>query len=104
MAEAPFHNEESFERAIAALIDKTDAANRGDDLDRLANHVLTSTPEVSKLASLMFMIDEDFRPMVEQEVEAYRRWLKKKGKPSDDQSIYDALMAAYRRKRGIKES
>lgn len=104
MAEAPYHNEETFERAIAALIDKTDAANRGDDLDRLAKHVSSSPAQVSSLASLMFMIDEDFRPLLEQEVEAYRRWLKRKDRPHDDKTVYEAVIASYRQKRGIKES
>jgi len=100
MAQAPFHNRESFERAIVTLIDAADGKNRGDDLDRLVQHVLASPSEVSNLAAFVFMLDEEFRGPFQQEIEAYRRWLKKKELPSDDHAIFDGLAEIYRVKRG----
>lgn len=101
MTQAPFHNQESFERAIAALIDRADAQRRGEDLDRLVQHVMNSPGEVSDLASLLFMMDEDYRPLLTQAIDAYRRWLKTKGRDTDDDAITDALKRIYKEKRGL---
>lgn len=101
MAQAPFHNQESFERAIIALIDQVDAQNRGSDLDRVYQHLQNSPDEVSNLAKIIFMLDDDYRPLVTQAVDAYRRWLKTKGRDTDDQSIAAVILDTYRSKRGI---
>jgi hypothetical protein len=102
MTQAPFHNEDSFERAIIALIDSADEQERGQDLDRLYNHVMNSPDEVNNLASFVFMLDDDFRPRITQAVDAYRRWCKTKGRPCDDQTVARALVRIYRAKRGIE--
>lgn len=101
MTQAPFHNEDSFERAINSLIDAADEQHRGEDLDRLYQHVMNSPDEVNNLASFIFMLDDDYRPKITQAVDAYRRWCKTKGRPCDDQTIAQSLVRIYRAKRGI---
>lgn len=100
MTQAPFHTRETFERVIAGMIAEADSKNRGDDLDRVVQHVLASPAEVSNLAAIAFMLDEEFRGPFQHEIEAYRRWLKKKELPSDDHAIFDVLIEIYRAKRG----
>lgn len=99
MTQAPFHNQESFERAIAALIDRADEAHRGEDLDRVYQHVVNSPTEVSRLASAMYVLDEDYRALVVQAIDAYRRWLNMKGRPADDDAIFEVIRAIYEKKR-----
>ncbi len=101
MTQAPFHTQESFERAIAALIDKADTQSRGGDLDRIRDHVANGPAEVSPLARLLFVLDDDFRPLVEQQIDAYRRWLVRKERPADDADIMQIMMKVYLQKRGL---
>ncbi len=100
MAEAPFHNRANFLRAISNLIARADAQNRGDDLDRLVQHVIDGPQEVSGLARFLYLVDEDYRSVLEAEIDAYRRWLKKKDGSADDQEVLKALLEAYRTHRG----
>lgn len=101
MAQAAFHTQESFERALAALIDKADAQARGADLDRIRTHIEAGPAEVSPLARLLFVLDEDFRTLVEQHIESYRRWLTRKGQPAADADIFAVMLSVYQRKRGL---
>ena len=101
MSHAPYRNKESFERAIEALIDKADAQNRGADLDRMVDHLRHKPAEIGTLASLMFLLDDDFRPLGAHEVDAFRRWLGQKKQPSSDEDIASVVNAVYRRKRGL---
>jgi hypothetical protein len=101
MSQAPYRNRESFERALGALIDKADEQNRGADLDRVYEHVRNKPPEVGTLAGVMFVLDDDFRALVSNEVEAYRRWLGSKGQSSGDDDIASVMETVYRRKRGL---
>ena len=101
MTQAAFHNQESFERAIGVLIEQADAQNRGQDVDRVYKHFSNRPAGVSDLASLLFVIDEDFRPQVTQAVEAYRRFLKTKGRPAEDKDIAEAILRVYKAKRGL---
>ena len=98
---AAFHTRDSFERAIAALIDKADAQERGADLDRIQTHIEQGPAEVSTLARLLFVLDDDFRPLVEQHIESYRRWLARKGDPASDDDIFGVMFAVYCKKRGL---
>ena len=103
MSHAPYRNRESFERAVEALIDKADEQNRGADLDRVYQHVRNKPPEIGVLASVMFVLDDDFRALVSHEVEAFRRWLGQKGQPTEDDDIAAVLETVYRRKRGLDD-
>ncbi len=102
MTQAPFHNQESFERTVEQLMDRADEQKRGEDLDKLYRYVIDSPEEVSDLASFFFMLDEDFRALVQEAVNAYRRWLKAKGRPASDQDIAEVLLRIYRTKRNLK--
>ena len=99
MADAPFHTKNNFLRAVSNLIAKADSQNRGDDLDRLIEHVLDGPKEVSGLARFIYLMDDDFRGLLEGEIDGYRRWLKKKNLNSDDQEILKVLLEAYNQQR-----
>ena len=103
MTKAPYHNQESFERAVGGLVDKADAQNRGADLDRVYRYVVNRPAEVNKLATIMFTLDDDFRPLVTQAIDAHRRWLQQKGRPSGDDDIAATMLRVYQRKRGIAD-
>lgn len=99
MTQAPFHTQETFERAIGTLIDEADSRERGDDLDRLVQHALARPDGVSGLAAFLFLMDEGFRAPLQREIDAYRRWRRKKDLPAEDQDIFDVLAAVYKKKR-----
>ena len=99
-AQAPFHNRIQFERSIESLIEKVEKQNRGEDLDRLVGHIDSSPSDVSKLASLMMLIDDDFRPRLKADIDAYRRFEKQKGRDLGDDEIYEVLHDVYQRVRG----
>jgi len=101
MSHAPYRNKESFQRAIETLIDQADRQNRGEDLDRVYGHMRNKPQEVGSLASLMFLLDDDYRALVAYEVEAFRRWLSQKNQPTDDEDIAGVMDAVYRTKRGL---
>jgi len=95
MSQAPFHTRTQFEKAVERLIEQAVAQNRGDDLDRLVGHLQSSPPDVSRLASLLMMIDEDYRPQLKADVEAYRRFVKQKGRDATDEEIVQVLVGVY---------
>jgi hypothetical protein len=91
---------EGFEHAIEALIARADGLGRGADLDRVASRLGVKTPkEVSHLAALNFMLDQEFLLPLQEAVEAYRRWLEKKGEPTSDEQIMLVLRDVYTRVR-----
>ena len=98
----PLHTPESFARALVGLIEQVDGQERGADLDRVYKHVMGSPGEVSRLASLLFVLDEDYRRLLEDHVGAYRRWLAKKEQPAGDDDIFSVMIATYRTHRGIE--
>jgi predicted HTH transcriptional regulator len=101
MSHAPYRNLESFERAIENLIEKADSQNRGADLDRVYGHLRHKPAEMGTLATLMFLLDDDFRALIAHEVEAFRRWLVQKGQPTSDEDIARVLETVYRRRREL---
>jgi uncharacterized NAD(P)/FAD-binding protein YdhS len=92
---------EGFERALAALIERADSLGRGADLDRVAERLNgEKTPrEVSRLAALSFMLDQEFVLPLQEAVEAYKRWLEKKGEPAGDDEVFAVMRAVYVRAR-----
>lgn len=95
MTTTPYHNKESFARAMARLMARADSEGRGEDLDRVVTHLNRKPREVSALASLMMLLDEDYRLLVHDEIEAFRRWGKQKGQTLHDDEIFAVMMAIY---------
>jgi len=100
MSDAPFHNLEQFEKAIERLIEQADAQNRGADLDRLVSHLQRSPADVSRLASLLMMVDDDFRSPLKADVDAFRRFHRQKKREASDDEILKVMMKVYATKRG----
>ena len=100
MSQAPYHNQEQFERAVARLIEHADAQNRGGDLDRVVAHLQKAPEGVSRLGSLMALIDDDFRAELKQHIDAYRRFAQQKGKGAGDEELVDLMLKVYRGVRG----
>lgn len=98
-SEAPFQSRVQFERAIAKLIDDAKRQNRADDLDRLVKHLERTPEDVSKLASLLLMVDDDVRPNLKSSIDAYRRFSSQKGREANDEEILEVLRAVYDRER-----
>ena len=97
--ESPFQSRAQFERAVARLIDDAKRQNRADDLDRLVAHLERTPEDVSKLASLLLLVDDDVRPELKQSIDAYRRFVSQKGRPIDDETILAVLREVYERER-----
>ena len=74
-------------------VERTDAANRGRDLDRLVSHVREAPEQVSPLVSLLLLIDDDMRDEVECLVDTFRA----AAAPTlDDVAIVALMMVVYR--------
>ena len=101
MTQAPYHNRAQFERAVERLIGETDRQNRGQDLDRMVQHLQKSPGDVSRLASLLMMVDDDFRADIKAEVDAYRRFEEQKGRDGGDDAILVVMEQVYRRVRAL---
>lgn len=97
--ESPFQSRTQFEKAVARLIADAKAQNRADDLDRLVAHLERTPADVSKLASLLLLVDDDVRPELKQSIDAYRRFIHQKGRPIDDDAILAVLREVYERER-----
>lgn len=102
MSQASFHTFAQFEKAVERLVSDADAQNRGGDLDRLVEHLKKSPTGVSRLASLVMLVDEDFRGPLKAEVDAYRRFASQKGREVGDDEIVDAMLVVYERVRGAR--
>ena len=99
MTITPVPNRAQFERAIERLIQAADNQNRGGDLDRIVAH-LAKTPEgVSRLASFVLLLDEDFRGELSSAVESFRRFRESKGDPIDDDGVLAVMEGVYARVR-----
>lgn len=89
-------NLEGFKRAIGSLIDEAYAKGRGSDLERVVKHAESTSPEeVSRLAALMYLVDEEYLHPLREAVEAYRRWADKKDQPTDDDQILAVMREVY---------
>jgi hypothetical protein len=97
--ESPFQSRTQFEKAVTRLIADAKAQNRADDLDRLVAHLERTPADVSKLASLLLLVDDDVRPELKQSIDAYRRFVHQKGRPIDDDAILAVLREVYERER-----
>jgi hypothetical protein len=96
MAQATFHNDVQFDRAIGRLIERARAQGRGDDLDRMIAHLEAAPTNVSRLASLLLLVDEDFRGPLKAEVDAYRRFCAQKGRVVADDEVVSRMLDVYR--------
>jgi hypothetical protein len=98
---AAFLSREGFEHAVAALITRADSLGRGADLDRVALRLnADKTPrEVSRLAALGFMLDQEFMLSLQESVDAYKRWLEKKGESATDDDVFAVMKAVYMKAR-----
>jgi hypothetical protein len=96
-AAAPFQNRTQFEKAIEKLIERADEQNRGTDLDRVAGHVQRSPSGVSRLTSLLMLVDDDFRGDLKAQIDAYRRFTREKGREADDDELVAVMEEIYRR-------
>ncbi len=95
MSVAPYHTPERFLSAVRLLLEKAEKEGRATDLDRVVKH-LDSTPKaVNPLASLMMLLDEDWRIALRDEIEAYRRWGKQKEQPVTDDTILASMRGVY---------
>lgn len=89
-------NLEGFKRSVGSLIDEAYASGRGSDLERIVEHAESTSPEeVSRLAALMYLVDEEYLHPLQEAVEAYRRWAEKKGSPVDDDQILGVMREVY---------
>jgi len=96
---APFQNLSQFEKAIEKLIARADDQNRGGDLDRVAEHLRRTPESVSRLTSLLMLVDEDFRGDLKSNVDAYRRFTREKGREAGDDELLAVMEGIYRRMR-----
>lgn len=97
MSDAPFHNQQQFEKAIERTIATADKQNRGQDLDKVVAHLQKAPADVSRLASLLMLVDDDFRPDLKSHVDAYRRFCAQKEREVSDDEILDVMLAVYKR-------
>lgn len=91
-------NPEGFRRRIATLIEESIKRGRGEDLDRIASHVRSSQPpgEVSRLAALMYLVDQEFLLPLQEAIDAHRRWHEmKKGAPVGDDALLETMYEVY---------
>lgn len=93
-------NRTQFERAIERMIRDADKQNRGPDLDRVVRHLEETPATVSRLASLMMLVDEDVRADLSAAVESFRRFGAQKGNAPKDDELLDILRGVYERVRG----
>lgn len=96
---APFHNRTQFEKAIEKLIARADEQNRGTDLDRAVGHLRRAPTDVSRLTSLLMLVDDDYRGDLKSHIDAYRRFTKQKGREADDDELLEVMEEIYRRTR-----
>lgn len=91
-------NPEGFRRRIATLIEEAVGQGRGDDLDRIAAHVRSASAPgaVSRLAALMYLLDQEYVLPVQEALDAHRRWHEmKKGAPVDDDALLQVMFEVY---------
>ena len=100
MPEISLATRAQFKKAIGKLIDDAVAQNRGEDLDRLVRHLERTPEDVSRLANLLLLVDDDARPALKSQIDAFRRFSGQKGHPSDDDDILEVLVEVYRARRG----
>ncbi|MCA9562440.1 MAG: hypothetical protein KC561_03080 [Myxococcales bacterium] len=100
MTTTPYHNKESFLRATKKLIDQAQRQGRADDLDRVVSHLTDAGGPLNQLGQLMILLDEDWRLMLQTEIEAYRRWHSQKGHEIADEQIMREMFSAYQEVRG----
>ena len=88
---------DAFERAIGAIIDEADRLGRASDLDRVVRHMepADKPSELSRLAALMYLLDEEYRLRVREAADAFRRWGEMKGETPSDDEILDIMKAVY---------
>lgn len=99
MTQASFHTRQQFERAVERMIERADAQQRGEDLDRVVQRLQTVPDAVSQLAGLLMQVDDDARPELKQHIDAYRRFLRQKGDAATDDEVLEVLLAVWRRRR-----
>lgn len=84
-----------FAKAVTRLIDDAIAQNREDDLHRLVRHLERTPSDVSRLASLLLLVDDDVRPALKTQIDAYRRLETQKGRDASDDAILSVLRDVY---------
>jgi hypothetical protein len=94
------HNRVQFERVIERLILSADQSNRGGDLDRAVAHTESRPVDVSRLAALLMVIDDDVLPDLSAAIDAFRRFRTQQGEPLDDDGVIDVMQSVYGRLRG----
>src|SRR5690606_38840571 len=98
-------NLEGFKRAIGALIDQAYQAGRGADLERIVEHAdKTSPDEVSRLAALMYLVDQEYLHPLQDAIEAYRRYNEKKDIAIVDDAILEVMREVWLARKGGHES
>ena len=98
------HNKGQFERVVERLILAADQANRGADLDRAVTHIDARPPDVSRLAALLLVIDDDVRPELSGAIDAFRRFRDQKNDSVDDDGVLMVMHGVYRRLRATASS
>ena len=90
-------NLESFRLKIRTFINQADERGRGDDLDRIAAHVEKAEhpDEVTKLAAITYLVDQEFLLPLQEAIDAHRRWRESKGEPISDDEIYTLMRQVY---------
>lgn len=91
------HNRVQFERAVERLILAADQASRGPDLDRAVAHIDSRPSDVSRLAALLLVIDDDVRPELSTAIEAFRRFRAQQEDPVSDDGVLEVMQAVYSR-------
>lgn len=79
------------------MIAQARTQNRGADLEKLVRHLQSVPDSVSRLASLLMLIDEDFRGPLKAEIDAYRRFGRQKSREITDDEVLDAMLAVFDR-------
>ena len=97
-------NPEAFRQKIKALLAEAEASGRSEDVDRVVAHIDSSAApdELSPLAKLMFVIDQEYQLPLQEALDGYRRWYEKKHGGSAPEAeivammreVYDAARAA----------
>lgn len=93
------HNRVQFERAIERLILAADQSKRGDDLDRVVGHLTEPPADVSRLAALLMLVDEDVRPELSAAISAFRRFRDQQGDTTSDDDVFGIMRDVYGRVR-----
>ena len=78
-------NTEGFKAAVAGVISSAIENGREDDMKRVVAQMDTQAPtEVSRLAALMFLVDQEYHLPLQQAIDALRAGAEREGKSISD--------------------